>query len=162
MNQDTLYSTSEVAERLHVHARTIRKWIDAFSDYVQPQLNNRGHYQLDANGVKALEHIQQQLQAGNTSLKQVREALVKSGALQCNAEPTHHNHDHVAEALSELNARLADMEAVLQDIRNKQDQFKFELRDATFEQRLSAAGEGKEGKSKHKKLGVLRLSQLFR
>lgn len=176
MKEHAVYSTKEVAERLNVHARTVRKWIDAFTDYVRPELNKRGHYQLTESGLQALQNVQQHLKSGNKSLKQVREELVNSGELSPEQRPYQHTAADQS-VTNELDGafieRLTEMESVqrntlqlieqlqaaVDDVRKKQDQLKLEIRNATFEQRLQAAD---DGKSKRKKEGVLRLSQLFR
>lgn len=174
MAEHTMFSTKEAAERLNVHARTVRKWIDAFSDYVRPQLNQRGHYQLTETGLQALQNIQTRIRAGNKSLKQVREELVACGELTPDPSFTRggvQQQDHAQwQALAEQVNRLESVQQEtlhmlqslhhqLEDARKKQDQLKFEIRNATFDQRLQAAD---EGKGKRKKAGVLRLSQLFR
>lgn len=171
MKEQVVYSTKEVAERLNVHARTVRKWIDAFTDYVQPKLNNRGHYELSDSGLKALQDVQKRLKTGNKSLKQIREELVKSGRLQATKQVqadqiTPDELKVVTERLAHIERvqrgtleSLGQLQAVIEDIRKKQDQLKLEIRNATFQQRLNAAGDGHK---KRKKEGVLRLSQLFR
>lgn len=174
MAEPVMFSTKEAADQLNVHARTVRKWIDAFSDYVRPELNNRGHYQLTETGVQALQNIQTRIRTGNKSLKQVREELIACGELA--ADPSFDNagvrpQDHaqwqeLAEQVTRLETAqqktlhlLQSLHDQLEDLRKKQDQIKFEIRNATFEQRLQAAD---DGKGKRKKEGVLRLSQLFR
>lgn len=173
--EHAMFSTKEVAERLNVHARTVRKWIEAFADYVHPELNKRGHYQLTQDGLQALQNIQKRLRTGNKSLKQVRDELVQCGELVA-AQPLHDEKLPLQEIADELNAittQITRMETVQQntlqlleqlqqtitDVRTKQEQLKFEIRNATFDQRLQAAD---DGKTKRKKDGVLRLSQLFR
>lgn len=169
-----MFSTKEAADQLNVHARTVRKWIDAFSDYVRPELNNRGHYQLSEKGVQALKNIQTRIRTGNKSLKQVREELIACGELS--PDPSFNNADVPQQEHAqwqELTEQVTRLETVqqetrqllqslheqLEDLRKKQDQLKFEIRNATFEQRLQAAD---DGKGKRKKVSVLRLSQLFR
>ena len=81
MTEITLFTTSEVAKQLDVHARTIRKWIDAFEDYIQPDHNERGHYMLNHKSIERLKDIQNRLQEPNKTMKQVREELVSEGLL---------------------------------------------------------------------------------
>ena len=166
------FTTSEAAEKLNVHARTVRKWIDAFSDYIRPELNKRGHYLLTESGLKALRDVQEQLKTGKKTLKQVREELVKSG--RWTSRQNQSTSPTVQNELQTLTVRLENVERVQQQIlevleelqsateavRKKQDQLKLEIRNATFQQRLEAAGD--TGKTKRKRDGVLRLSQLFR
>lgn len=200
------YTTKEAAEQLHVHARTVRKWIDSFADFVQPEVNGRGHYELSDASLQALQMIREQLKSGNKSLRQVRVELVKNGHIPA-APPTVHEGtkddfhllaESVTQQLNAIGERLAaterravtehlltnDRQALtehlshieakqqttlqlleqlheqIEDVRKKQEHLKLEIRNATFDQRLEAAGEDSRGK--RKKSGALRLSQLFR
>lgn len=175
MMEHGVFTTKEAAMQLNVHARTVRKWIDAFSDYVRPQLNKRGHYQLTADGLQALQNIRKHLRTGNKSLKQVREELVLSGEITTNHRENMENisQERITDELDAIKEQLTRVETVqqntvklldqlqtvLEDVHMKQEQLKFEIRNATFEQRLNAAD---DNKTKRKKDGVLRLSQLFR
>lgn len=164
MADNRLYSTREAAEHLNVHVRTVRKWIDAFTDYVEPQLNSRGHYQLTPAGLRALKNVQAHLKEGNKSFKQVREELVARGDLA--PAPPKWAATDLSRQLNTLELSLErtlhlleHLQMTAEEVRKKQDQLKFEIRDVTFAQRLQAAD---ERKAKRKKAGLPRLSQLFR
>ena len=75
-------TTREAAERLRVHARTIRKWIDVFEDYIHPEVNDRGHYIFSEEGFRRLAEIQTRLQKPNKSMRQVRQELIQEGKLE--------------------------------------------------------------------------------
>ncbi|PTX59079.1 MerR-like DNA binding protein [Melghirimyces profundicolus] len=79
MSEEARISTREAAERLHVHARTVRKWIDAFEEYISPEVNDRGHYLLSPEGFQRLVDIQDRLQETNKSMRQIRQDLIKEG-----------------------------------------------------------------------------------
>ncbi|MDA8352103.1 MAG: MerR family transcriptional regulator, partial [Firmicutes bacterium] len=79
MSEEARISTKEAADRLHVHARTVRKWIDAFEEYICPEVNDRGHYLLSPEGFQRLNDIQQRLQESNKSMRQIRQDLIKEG-----------------------------------------------------------------------------------
>ncbi|GGA43909.1 hypothetical protein GCM10007416_16270 [Kroppenstedtia guangzhouensis] len=79
MSDEARISTREAAERLHVHVRTVRKWIDAFEEYISPEVNDRGHYMLDEEGYQRLSDIQQRLQETNKSMRQIRQDLIREG-----------------------------------------------------------------------------------
>jgi seryl-tRNA synthetase len=65
-----------------VTARTIRKWIETFEEYIQPDWNERGHYVLSEDSLKRLNEIKNRLQEQpQKSMKQVREELVKEGKI---------------------------------------------------------------------------------
>ncbi|OYD07235.1 MerR family transcriptional regulator [Paludifilum halophilum] len=79
MSKQARISTREAAQRLHVHARTVRKWIDSFEEYISPEVNDRGHYMLTEDGFLRLKDIQQRLQETGKSMRQIRQDLVKEG-----------------------------------------------------------------------------------
>ncbi|SFS65623.1 MerR family transcriptional regulator [Marininema halotolerans] len=79
MTEEARISTREAAQRLHVHARTIRKWIDSFEEYIAPEANERGHYKLTEEGFRRLSDIQQRLQEPNKTMRQIRQDLMKEG-----------------------------------------------------------------------------------
>ncbi|MDR6226234.1 MerR family transcriptional regulator [Desmospora profundinema] len=79
MAEQAYITTREAAERLHVHARTVRKWIDAFEEYISPDVNDRGHYMLTEESFRRLENIQERLQETNKSMRQIRQDLMKEG-----------------------------------------------------------------------------------
>lgn len=81
ISQMEFLTTREAAERLQVHARTVRKWIDVFEDYICPDLNERGHYILSEDSLERLTDIKERLQETNKSMKQVREELNFEGKL---------------------------------------------------------------------------------
>lgn len=88
MTESILLTTSDAADRLQVHARTIRNWIDTFEDYIQPEVNDRGHYMLNEESIQHLNDIKQRLQEPNKTMKQVREDLQKEGLIATKKETT--------------------------------------------------------------------------
>lgn len=82
MSQTMFISSREAAERLQVHARTVRKWIDVFEDYICPDLNERGHYILSEDSLERLQEIKTRLQEQNKSMKQLREELYLEGKIR--------------------------------------------------------------------------------
>src|SRR4051794_35508837 len=81
MSQISLITTREAAERLQVTARTIRKWIDVFEDYICPDVNEKGHYLLSEHSLKRLAEIKYRLSEPNKTMKQVREELLREGKI---------------------------------------------------------------------------------
>ncbi|TCS96926.1 MerR family transcriptional regulator [Hazenella coriacea] len=106
MNQAVCISTREAAERLQVHARTVRKWIDTFEEYICPDWNERGHYILTEDSFEKLVEIKNRLQEPHKSMKQVREDLLREGKMAI--EPSFHHMDESAAA-----AALSDTEKTL-------------------------------------------------
>lgn len=195
MNQQMFISSREAAERLQVHARTVRKWIDVFEDYICPDLNDRGHYILSEDSMKRLFEIKSRLQEQNMSMKQLREELYHEGKIHSDHsyftpnEPritTNPENDRTLNDLVTTMNQLGDMMEVLyermeriedhmfglydtfeemdqkianlsyesisseeihqmfDEIRQKQDQLKVELRNVHFTQKLTAAS-GEQG-----------------
>ncbi|GGE07103.1 hypothetical protein GCM10011571_05420 [Marinithermofilum abyssi] len=85
MKEGVRISTREAAERLHVHARTVRKWIDTFEEYIEPHVNDRGHYMLTEDSYIRLRDIQKRLQE-NKSMRQIRQELIMEGKWDNNSE----------------------------------------------------------------------------
>ncbi|SFI87571.1 MerR family transcriptional regulator [Thermoflavimicrobium dichotomicum] len=124
MNQLAYISTREAAERLQVHARTIRKWIDTFEEYICPEWNERGHYLLTEESLLRLADIKERLQEPNKSMRQVREDLFREGKIakdhdwnQMNPEKTFRyisdNMENMIDMVDELFTRIERMEGHL-------------------------------------------------
>jgi DNA-binding transcriptional MerR regulator len=127
MSHEAWISTREAAERLQVHARTVRKWIDTFEEYIRPDLNERGHYVLSEHSLMKLAEIKKRLQEHGKSMKQVREDLIREGKLQAHlshentgqparsdsAQALHHlmeSMEHVGDMVEELFDRMERLE----------------------------------------------------
>lgn len=82
MTQAACISTREAADRLQVHARTVRKWIDTFEEYICPDLNERGHYVLTEDSFMRLMEIKKRLQEPHKSMRQVRDDLLREGKVE--------------------------------------------------------------------------------
>lgn len=77
----SLYSTREAAQKLKVSTRTIRKWIDQFTEYINPECNERGHYMLSEESLDRLQDIKARLQQPNKTMKQVLDDLYEEKLL---------------------------------------------------------------------------------
>ncbi|MEN9406736.1 MAG: hypothetical protein RLZ12_1020 [Bacillota bacterium] len=76
-------STKDAAEKLGIHVRTTRKWVETFEEYVRPKLNKKGHYILDGDGLAKLFDIKKRIQeSGNLSLKKLYQQLVLEGKIK--------------------------------------------------------------------------------
>ncbi|MBD1370871.1 MerR family transcriptional regulator [Hazenella sp. IB182357] len=110
MEKEVCISTREAADHLRVHARTIRKWIDTFEEYVKPDWNERGHYILDEQSLVRLTEIKARLQEPQASMKQVREDLMREGKMQVEAVESYKNLQQDTE--KSLNHLMETMESV--------------------------------------------------
>jgi DNA-binding transcriptional MerR regulator len=83
MAQQELFSitTREAAEQLRVHARSIRKWIDMYGEYIGYDVTEKGHYLLSEESIERLKEIQTQLQSPNMSMRKLREEMLEEGKL---------------------------------------------------------------------------------
>lgn len=82
MEQAAYISTREAAERLKVHARTIRKWIDTFEEYIVPDLNEKGHYTLTEESYSRLVDIQNRLHETQKPMREIKDDLVREGLIE--------------------------------------------------------------------------------
>ncbi|RAL27004.1 MerR family transcriptional regulator [Thermoflavimicrobium daqui] len=102
-------STREAAEKLQVHARTIRKWIDMFEDYISPDWNERGHYLLTEQSLLRLKDIKERLQEPNKSMRQVREDLIREGKITKETEWAQLDPEKTFRFISENMENMIDM-----------------------------------------------------
>ncbi|AUS07906.1 hypothetical protein C1X05_03075 [Laceyella sacchari] len=135
MAQAGCISTKEAAERLKIHARTVRNWIDTFQEYIGPNWNERGHYVLSEESFARLLDIKQRLNDSNKTLKQVREELILEGKISLpqpaapaaspspNSETTEKMFQHLLETIDnvgglveELYERMERMENHMTDL----------------------------------------------
>jgi NADH/NAD ratio-sensing transcriptional regulator Rex len=104
MDQQEVFSisTREVADRLKVNARCIRKWIDMYGEYVGYDVNEKGHYLLSEESLERLKEIQEQLQIPNKSMRKLREEMIAEGKLSQPTE-TYYNQQTFDEMISSMN-----------------------------------------------------------
>lgn len=136
MSQLKSISTREAALRLHVHARTIRKWIDAFEEYIRPELNDRGHYMLTEEGFLRLRDIQKRLHETNKSMRQIRQDLIKEGKIEAAELESESNSSQSNETLEVLMEKMDDMGQLFDQMFERMEQLEdyvFDLFDALEE-----------------------------
>jgi transposase len=90
----SLHSTRDAAQKLKVSTRTIRKWIDQFTEYINPECNERGHYMLTEESLNRLQDIKKRLQQPNKTMKQVLDDLYEEKLLV-------HERDHADSSSAE-------------------------------------------------------------
>lgn len=99
----SLHSTRDAAQKLQVSTRTIRKWIDQFTEYIRPDCNERGHYMLSDESLNRLEDIKMRLQQPNKTMKQVLDDLYKEKLLIDDSDDSDQSSD---EPILELDKQL--------------------------------------------------------
>ncbi|KFZ41021.1 MULTISPECIES: MerR family transcriptional regulator [Thermoactinomyces] len=113
-------TTKEAAEQLQVHARTIRKWIDTFEEYIQPDINERGHYLLSKESFQRLSHIKSRLQEPHRSMKQVKEELIQEGKMSpYPASPSQEFMEETERCLQDMMDMMDGMTDLLEEMTNR-------------------------------------------
>lgn len=74
-------SSKEVAERLGVHVRTLRNWLEMFVPVEERQKNAQGHYLISEQGYRLLKEVKERKDAGNASLLDIRQQMQAEGLL---------------------------------------------------------------------------------
>lgn len=81
MDVQVWMASKEVAERLDVHVRTLRNWLEMFVPAHERQKNAQGHYLISESGVSLLKEVKERKEAGNSSLRDIQKELVEEGKL---------------------------------------------------------------------------------
>lgn len=81
MDVQVWMASKEVAERLDVHVRTLRNWLEMFVPAHERQKNAQGHYLISESGVSLLKEVKERKEAGNSSLRDILKELVEEGKL---------------------------------------------------------------------------------
>ncbi|MGC5326647.1 hypothetical protein [Brevibacillus sp. SYSU BS000544] len=74
-------ASKEVADRLNVHVRTLRNWLDLFVPITDKQKNPQGHYLISELGFHLLKEVKVRKDAGNSSLRDIQQQLFAEGLL---------------------------------------------------------------------------------
>lgn len=148
MTEAVQMTTKEAAEQLQVHARTIRKWIDTFEEYIQPDINERGHYILSKQSFLRLANIKSRLQEPHSSMKQVKENLMKEGKIKSalvapprefieetekNMQEMINMMDGMTDLLEEMTTRVDHIEKHLLGLFNTLDEMQHKLLSVRYE-----------------------------
>lgn len=81
MDVQVWMASKEVAERLDVHVRTLRNWLEMFVPAHERQKNAQGHYLISESGVSLLKEVKERKEAGNSSLRDIQKEMVDEGKL---------------------------------------------------------------------------------
>jgi DNA-binding transcriptional MerR regulator len=74
-------ASKEVADRLNVHVRTLRNWLDLFVPMQERLKNPQGHYLISETGFELLREVKERKDAGNSSLREIQKQLIDEGKL---------------------------------------------------------------------------------
>jgi DNA-binding transcriptional MerR regulator len=158
-------ASKEVADRLDVHVRTLRNWLEMFVPESERQKNPQGHYLISEVGFSLLKEVKERKDAGHASLRDIQRQLVEEGRLSeemlsvkesaasedASDKPAlqvslHEMEMTVQETFFQLQKELAQLSALKQlqntilqkiaDIEEMQESLRLEMRRVTFEMDL--------------------------
>ncbi|MGG4453140.1 MerR family transcriptional regulator [Brevibacillus porteri] len=81
MDVQVWMASKEVADRLDVHVRTLRNWLDLFVPAQERLKNPQGHYLISEAGFELLKEVKERKENGNSSLKDIQRQLIDEGRL---------------------------------------------------------------------------------
>lgn len=81
MDVQVWMASKEVADRLDVHVRTLRNWLDLFVPAQERLKNPQGHYLISEAGFALLKEVKERKDNGNSSLKEIQRQLIEEGRL---------------------------------------------------------------------------------
>jgi len=81
MDVQVWMASKEVADRLDVHVRTLRNWLEMFVPEHERQKNPQGHYLISEHGFSLLKEVKERKDAGNASLRDIQRQLIEEGKL---------------------------------------------------------------------------------
>jgi len=75
-------ASKEVADRLDVHVRTLRNWLDLFVPAKERLKNPQGHYLISEAGFALLKEVKERKDNGNSSLREIQRQMIQEGLIQ--------------------------------------------------------------------------------
>jgi len=119
--EQSVYTTSEAAEKLDVAPSTLRYWEKELSNYISIDRNNNGYRQFTPKDIKKLRKIKKYLYEQNYTIKQVREILNLEESKQEIAATLIANKDeNISSLLSMLIDKIDNIEKGIKEIKEEQ------------------------------------------
>lgn len=120
MDVQVWMASKEVADRLDVHVRTLRNWLDLFVPAKERLKNPQGHYLISEAGFALLKEVKERKDNGNNSLKEIQRQLIDEGRLseEMLAAGEYSGAEEAAVTLSQgssLEAGMKEMELAVQE-----------------------------------------------
>lgn len=81
MDVQVWMASKEVADRLDVHVRTLRNWLDLFVPAKERLKNPQGHYLISETGFALLKEVKERKDKGNSSLREIQRQLFEEGRI---------------------------------------------------------------------------------
>ncbi|MDH4618100.1 MerR family transcriptional regulator [Brevibacillus sp. AY1] len=79
MDVQVWMASKEVADRLDVHVRTLRNWLDLFVPAKERLKNPQGHYLISETGFALLKEVKERKDKGNSSLRDIQRQMFEEG-----------------------------------------------------------------------------------
>jgi len=107
-------ASKEVADRLDVHVRTLRNWLEMFVPAQERLKNPQGHYLISETGYALLKEVKERKEAGNSSLREIQKQMIEEGKLPADMLL----HDEAASAVEQSIAVTgqASLHSALQEV----------------------------------------------
>ncbi|USG67318.1 MerR family transcriptional regulator [Brevibacillus ruminantium] len=81
MDVQVWMASKEVADRLDVHVRTLRNWLDMFVPAQERLKNPQGHYLISETGFSVLREVKLRKEEGKLSLREIQRQLIEEGLI---------------------------------------------------------------------------------
>ncbi|QQE75668.1 MerR family transcriptional regulator [Brevibacillus composti] len=81
MDVQVWMASKEVADRLDVHVRTLRNWLEMFVPVQERLKNPQGHYLISETGFSLLREVKERKEEGKQSLREIQRQLIEEGRL---------------------------------------------------------------------------------
>lgn len=81
MDVQVWMASKEVADRLDVHVRTLRNWLDLFVPAKERLKNPQGHYLISETGFALLKEVKERKDKGNSSLRDIQRQMFEEGRI---------------------------------------------------------------------------------
>lgn len=81
MDVQVWMASKEVADRLDVHVRTLRNWLEMFVPAQERLKNPQGHYLISEDGFALLSEVKQRKDEGNHSLREIQRQMIEEGKI---------------------------------------------------------------------------------
>lgn len=81
MDVQVWMASKEVADRLDVHVRTLRNWLEMFVPAQERQKNPQGHYLISEKGFSLLKKVKERKENGSGSLREIQRQLCAEGLI---------------------------------------------------------------------------------
>jgi DNA-binding transcriptional MerR regulator len=81
MDVQVWMASKEVADRLDVHVRTLRNWLEMFVPAQERQKNPQGHYLISETGFSLLKEVKHRKDEGSYSLRDIQRQLIEEGRI---------------------------------------------------------------------------------